>query len=74
MVLGVGTRRGAALAVEVRVGRDVQRRLGFALTPNETSGTITIQPFERGLMLASNLGTPTVYIFYQNNLFEAYPR
>lgn len=53
---------------------DVQRRLGFALTPNETSGTITIQPFERGLMLASNLGTPTVYIFYQNNLFEAYPR
>jgi hypothetical protein len=53
---------------------DVQRRLGYALTPNETGGTIAVQPFERGLMLASNLGSPTVYVFYQNNLFEAYPR
>jgi negative regulator of sigma E activity len=53
---------------------DVQRRLGFALAPDETGGTIAIQPFERGLMLGSNLGSPTVYVFYQNNLFESYPR
>jgi hypothetical protein len=53
---------------------DVQRRLGYALTPNETGGTIAVQPFERGLMLASNLGPPTVYVFYQNNIFESYPR
>jgi hypothetical protein len=52
----------------------VQRRLGFALTENETGGTIAIQPFERGLMLGSNLGPPTVYVFYQNNLVERYPR
>jgi hypothetical protein len=53
---------------------DVQRRLGLALTPNETGGTIAVQPFERGLLLASNLGAPTIYVFYQNNTFEAYPR
>ena len=53
---------------------DVQRRLGYALTPDETGGTIAVQPFERGLMLASSLGSPTVYVFYQNNIFESYPR
>jgi hypothetical protein len=53
---------------------DVQRRLGFALTENETGGTIAIQPFERGLMLGSNLGPPSIYVFYQNNLVERYPR
>jgi hypothetical protein len=53
---------------------DVQRRLGFAVTPSETGGTIAIQPFERGLMLGSNLGPPTVYVFFQNNLVERYPR
>ena len=52
----------------------MQRRLGYALAANETGGTITIQPFERGLMLSSTLGSPTVYVFYQNNLFESYPR
>ncbi len=37
---------------------EVQRRLGFALTADETRGPITVQSFERGLMLASDLGAP----------------
>ena len=53
---------------------EVQRRLGFALTADETRGPITVQPCERGLLLASDLGAPFVYVFYQNNLFERYER
>ena len=53
---------------------EVQRRLGFALAQNETGGMIAVQQFERGLLIASDLGTPSVYALYQNNLFERIAR
>lgn len=53
---------------------EVQRRLGFALSANETGGMLAVQQFERGLLIASNLGTPSVYALYQNNLFERIAR
>ena len=52
---------------------DVQKRLGYALTANEASGTLVVQRFERGLLLWSDLGgAPSIYVLYQNNTYERY--
>jgi hypothetical protein len=53
-----------------RENEDVRNRLGYALAADETAGSLTIQPFDRGLLLARD--ADYLYVLYSNGVFERY--
>ncbi len=56
-----------------RERNDVQQRLGYAVTPNESGLTLVVQPFEGGRMLWSRTAEGQfIYVLYANGTFERY--